>query len=130
MPYNKKRENMKLEKIINTINNAIETQIATEYALDSNVRDMFFVVRFDTFSVEISHECQNGENEVLVTPNGNGLVEFYSNIEKNIADNLIDMDDVLYTYQMAHNDYWDDVDDGCDPAFPHYGDFERWAYGR
>lgn len=121
---------MKLEKIIKTINNAIETQIATEYALNSNVSDMFFVVKFDTFSVEISHECTNGENEVLVTPNGNGLVDSYSNIEKTIADNLMDMDDILYTCQMAYADYWDGVDDGCDPAFPHYGDFERWAYGR
>ena len=120
---------MKLENIIKTVNGAIENKIATEYALNSNVNDMFFTIEFNTFSVEISHDCLNGENEVLVTPKGNGLVEFYSNIEKNIADNLIDMDDVLYTYQMAHNDYWDGVDDGCDPAFPHYGDFERWAYG-
>ena len=121
---------MKLEKIIKTINNEIENKIATEYAMDSNVSDMFFVVRFDTFSVEISHDCTTGENEVLVMPKGNGLVEFYNNIEKSIANNLIDMDDVLYTCQMAYKDYWDGVDDGCDPAFPHYGDFERWAYGR
>lgn len=33
-------------------------------------------------------------------------------------------------WQDAYDsDPWRNVDVGCDPAFPHHGDFERWAYG-
>ena len=120
---------MKLEGFINKINEGIESKIASVYAMDSNCEYMYFEILFDTFNVIIEYSCRNGETDITLFPY-RGLTDEHPNVEKFIRDRLIDMDDILYTCQMAYKDYWDGVDDGCDPAFPHYGDFERWAYGR
>lgn len=54
----------------------------------------------------------------------------YPNIEKAIEDFLSENADLQMSWQAAYdNDEWRGVDSGCDPAFPHHGDFERWAYG-
>jgi len=54
----------------------------------------------------------------------------YLNVEQAIADYLGTHADPLGAWQEADDDnIYEDVDPGCDPAFPHYGDFERWAYG-
>ncbi len=53
------------------------------------------------------------------------------NIEAAISAYLNAYADEPNAWQDAYDhDDWRDVDPGCDPAFPHYGDFERWAYGR
>lgn len=54
----------------------------------------------------------------------------YPNIEKAIEDFLSENVDPQMSWQAAYdNDEWRGVDSGCDPAFPHHRDFERWAYG-
>lgn len=51
-------------------------------------------------------------------------------IEAAIEDYLSENADPQGEWQDEYdNDDYRDVDPGCDPAFPHYGDFERWAYG-
>lgn len=53
------------------------------------------------------------------------------NVENEIEEYLSVNCDLVKEWQEAYeNDEYRDVDPGCDPAFPHYGDFERWAYGR
>ncbi|WP_028896717.1 hypothetical protein [Prevotella sp. HUN102] len=53
------------------------------------------------------------------------------NLEEAIADYLDANADPEGAWQEEYDgDMWRDVDYGCDPAFPHRGDFERWAYGR
>ena len=52
------------------------------------------------------------------------------NIERAIEEWLDANADEFGAWQDEHDsDPWRDVDEGCDPAFPHHGDFERWAYG-
>lgn len=81
--------------------------------------------------VEIS-AMKDGTHEVLVYhKNANET----PNIEKAIKDYLDANADEQDEWQDEYdNDDWRGVDPGCDPAFPHYGDFERWAnpqlYGR
>ena len=58
---------------------------------------------------------------------GNEVQNVEMDIEKYLSDNC-DLDEEWH--EAYENDDWRDVDPGCDPAFPHYGDFERWAYGR
>lgn len=51
-------------------------------------------------------------------------------VEKSIAAWLDENAREEDKWQDAYNsDQWRNVDEGCDPAFPHNGDFERWAYG-
>lgn len=53
------------------------------------------------------------------------------NVEKSIAVWLDENACEEKKWQDAYDsDPWRGVDVGCDPAFPHYGDFERYAYGR
>lgn len=52
------------------------------------------------------------------------------NIDNEIANYLSCKCNLRWKWQEARDDYMHrDIDPGCDPAFPHYGDFERWAYG-
>lgn len=54
-----------------------------------------------------------------------------ANITSEIVQYLKDNANPEQHWQEAYDeDIWKDVEPGCDPAFPHYGDFERWAYGR
>ncbi|WP_333615642.1 hypothetical protein [Bacteroides pyogenes] len=79
-----------------------------------------------------------GDNQIEVCCDYNGKheVTIYKdiecpNIEKVIAKYLDDNADEETAWKDAYDkDIWRGVDTGCDPAFPHGGDFERWAYGR
>lgn len=52
-------------------------------------------------------------------------------LEKHLEEYLDAHADEQAQWQDAYDsDDWRGVDPGCDPAFPHYGDFELWAYGR
>ncbi|MDD6541767.1 MAG: hypothetical protein PUF32_05640 [Prevotella sp.] len=80
---------------------------------------------------EAQIECtvdRKGNHEVLIYHESNNETP---NLEKAIADWLDDNVDEEAEWQDEYDhDDWRDVDPGCDPAFPHYGEFERWAYGR
>lgn len=78
--------------------------------------------------VEIEIICEDDVHTVAVCHHTTGEL---TNIENYIAQYLDKNADEAAAWQDAYdNDDWRDVDPGCDPAFPHYGDFERWAYGR
>ena len=52
------------------------------------------------------------------------------NVENAIKAWLDEKADAVGAWLDEHdNDKDKYVDKGCDPAFPHHGDFERWAYG-
>lgn len=52
------------------------------------------------------------------------------NVEESITKWLDENACEAEKWQDAYDsDPWRGVDVGCDPAFPHHGDFERWAYG-
>lgn len=71
---------------------------------------------------------EKGNHEVHIIKENCNLVE---NIENAITEYLDCSADEFSAWQVEFdNDMWRDVDPGCDPAFPHRGDFERWAYGR
>lgn len=76
-------------------------------------------------------ECEpDGAHIVMVCNDNHNYGVEYPNIEQALADYLDAHADEQAAWQDAYdNDTWRDVDPGCDPAFPHYGDFERWAYG-
>lgn len=76
--------------------------------------------------IEITSD-RRGLHEVCVYHhNGNETPR----LERYIKEWLDARTDEPGQWQEAYdNDDWRDVDPGCDPAFPHYGDFERWAYG-
>lgn len=92
--------------------------------------------RFDgcTALVDLTGDAQI---EATVDRKGNYEVNVYHdsgnetpNFEKFLTDWLTAHADPEGQWQDAYDsDDWRDVDPGCDPAFPHYGDFERWAYG-
>lgn len=79
--------------------------------------------QYDT--IEVS-SCKEGTHEVFVCHKNNE----YPNIEHAIEAYLNANANELGVWTDAFdNDIWRGVDPGCDPAFPHHGDFERWAYG-
>lgn len=68
----------------------------------------------------------NGKCEVLIYKRVECL-----NVEKALEAYLDANADPEGAWQEEFDgDMWKDVEPGCDPAFPHRGDFERWAYGR
>lgn len=79
----------------------------------------------------------NSQIEVTCKKNGTHEVLIYhdsgnedSNLEKYITDYLDNNADEQAQWQDAYdNDDWRDVDPGCDPAFPHVGDYERYKFG-
>lgn len=78
----------------------------------------------DNIQIEIS---AFGSNKYEVAIYGNNE---YPNIEKAIEAFLSEKANPQMSWQVAYdNDEWRGVDSGCDPAFPHHGDFEKWAYG-
>lgn len=78
----------------------------------------------DNIQIEIS---TFGSNKYEVTLCGDNE---YPNIEKAIEAFLSEKANPQMSWQAAYdNDEWRGVDSGCDPAFPHHGDFEKWAYG-
>ena len=77
----------------------------------------------DNIQIEIS---AFGSNKYEVAIYGNNE---YPNIEKAIENFLLKNANPSECWQSAYdNDEWRNVDAGCDPAFPRYGDFEKWAY--
>lgn len=80
----------------------------------------------DDMNIDIEVD-ENGCHEVCIWHKSRNETPL---VEKFIADWLDENVDeqAEWQYEYDHDD-WRDVDPGCDPAFPHYGDFERWAYG-
>lgn len=58
-----------------------------------------------------------------------GNIVKYQAAKKRLADFERDYEEDYARQEADDDNIYDDVDPGCDPAFPHYGDFERWAYG-
>lgn len=76
--------------------------------------------------VEVGCDSQGRYEVVFYKENENDCANIVSVIEQYLAKNA----DARQSWQEEFdNDIWRDVDPGCDPAFPHHGDFERWAYG-
>lgn len=83
----------------------------------------------DGAQIEIAADRRGGIAEVLIYhKDGNELPNLEGYIKDWLEDNAGDLWDEWQ--DECDNDDWRDVDRGCDPAFPRYGDFERWAYGR
>lgn len=68
------------------------------------------------------------EIEVVILHNDNNELPNFESYIKSYLDGNVNLQDE-WQDEYDHDD-WRNVDPGCDPAFPHYGDFERWAYGR
>lgn len=77
----------------------------------------------DDIQIEISFLCSSGYEVAIYGDN------LYPNIEKAIEKFLSKNANPSACWQSAYDDdEWRNVDAGCDPAFPRYGDFEKWAY--
>lgn len=77
----------------------------------------------DDIQIEISFLCSSGYEVAIYGDN------LYPNIEKAIEKFLSKNANPSVCWQSAYDDdEWRNVDAGCDPAFPRYGDFEKWAY--
>ncbi|MDT3388107.1 MAG: hypothetical protein LIR46_10170 [Bacteroidota bacterium] len=118
-----------IEKIGKQLKDAAENAAYESYA-ENDVFDGCFA-RVDIDNVTYEVECDtDGAHTVMVCNNNHNYGVEYPNIEQAIAAYLDDNADELATWQDAcDNDIYRGVDPGCDPAFPHRGDFERWAYG-
>lgn len=107
---------------------AIESEARESYKNGDNAHRFngcYCSIKQDDSCVEICcHE--DGTHEVLI----NRKFLEYGNTERAIEEWLDANADEVRAWQDEYDsDPWRDVDEGCDPAFPHYGDFERWAYG-
>lgn len=109
---------------------AIESAARESYSDGSNPQE------FDGCSATVDLK---GRDQIEVSCDRKGSFEVVAckenmnevpNVEKAIQDYLSVNADPQAEWQGEYdNDDWQDVDPGCDPAFPHCGDFERWAYG-
>lgn len=77
--------------------------------------------------VELSVDRRCETEVVILHNNGNELPNLEGYIKRWLDKNTDPQGEWQGEYDT---DIWRGVDPGCDPAFPHYGDFERWAYGR
>ena len=121
---------MKIESLCEKCRKAIEAAAYDSY-FDGNAND------FGGCACVVPLK---GEDEISISCDAHGCheVEIYKsdgvevlNVERAIADYLDENANEYEERERAcNNDPWRDVAPGCDPAFPHYGDFERWAYGR
>lgn len=134
MPSNEERAkgmNKAVEKLCAKCKEAIESAARESYN-DGTNPDEFggccaLVGLKGKDQIEVSCDRHGAHEVAIYKEDMNEL----PNIEKAITDYLDANTDEQGEWQDEYdNDDWRDVDPGCDPAFPHYGDFERWAYGR
>lgn len=92
----------------------------------TSFRGFYCAVEFENKDYIEIYCDENGFHDVYISIGENEK----PNIEKFIAMYLDENAKENEIWQQEYeNDDSCDVDPGCDPAFPHYGDFERWAYG-
>lgn len=122
---------MKLQTLLDKCKAGIEQAARDSYNNGDNINmfdGCYCTIDLDNNSqIEISAD-RHCELEVIIYHDDcNELPNFESYIKSWLDANA----DPQAEWQDEYDhDDWRDVDPGCDPAFPHYGDFERWAYGR
>lgn len=119
-----------LENLCKLCKQAIEEAAYDSYAEDCTNRFEGCSAMVDLVNdaqIEVTSD-KNGLHEVCVYHhNGNETPRLELHIKRWLD---IHADEQAQWQEAYDNDEWRDVDPGCDPAFPHFGDFERWAYGR
>lgn len=118
---------MNIDNLCNRCKDAIEDAARESYN-EGNVDSLCDCsATIDVGPVQIEIVLKNdGSHEVTVFHKNNNESP---NVEKRIEDYLDAHADEQGAWQDEYdNDIYRDVDSGCDPAFPHCGDFERWAY--
>ena len=118
-----------IEKIGKQLKEAAENAAYESYS-DSYEFDGC-LARVKVGNVTYDVECAaDGAHIVMICNHNHNYGDEYPNIENALAAYLDAHADEQAAWQDAYdNDTYRGVDPGCDPAFPHYGDFERWAYG-
>lgn len=119
-----------LSKLCEKSKEAIETAARDSYN-DGTNPDIYegcsALVDLDKEAQIEVYQDKKGRYEVNIYHKSNNETPL---IEAAIEDYLSENADPQGEWQDEYdNDDYRDVDPGCDPAFPHYGDFERWAYG-
>lgn len=121
---------MKLTSLLHECKSAVEQAARDSY--NDGDTDEFegctcLVDLANNAQVELSVDRHCETEVVILHNNSNELPNLEGYIKRWLDKNTDPQGEWQGEYDT---DIWRGVDPGCDPAFPHYGDFERWAYGR